>query len=636
MDKKKIYFVQVGFEFDGSVYLPYAVGTLIANCNTYDRITEAYEFSDIIFSRLRLADAVAKFDEPYMVAFSCNIWNMEYNKTLAKIVKEKYPACIILFGGHNVNEDCSLLDEATQVDMLMLGEGEQVFADLLMNLLDGRFEQTKSIAYKKDGVTIKTERSCVNDLSHYPSPFLTGVFDRILEENQGTEFLTVIETNRGCPYNCAYCDWVNGRRMRFFPMEKVLAEVEWLGTHKIGYVFCGDSNYGMFPRDVDIAKALVKTKQKYGYPQAFRVCYEKNSADRVFEICKILNSAGMDKGATLAYQTLSPAALKNIGRKNLTMEHFSALLQKYNEAGIATYSELILGLPGETKESFCRGMCRLLESGQHNSLSVYHCEMLPNSDMSDPEYIKKHGINTIKVEFNHIHSAPGENEEVQEYSYLVRSTATMSPDDWTESNLFSVCVQAFHALGFIRYFALYVHSEGYCDYYGFYSGLLKYIMNGNGKLNELWMGFKTKYDSSLAGDWNYYKPEFGNVTWFFEEGAFLEMTNERDAYINELTPYLRSFGIPDNIYDEILRYQTMVQKKPCDTNRDEYFEYDLHSYFSAILVGDYNPLVKKKTTLRLTQKKKYGSIAEYAKECVWFGRRRGATTYHADELTEVR
>ena len=88
------------------------------------------------------------------------------------------------------------------------------------------------------------------------------------------------------------------------------------------------------------------------------------------------------------------------------MEHFSTLMQKYNEAGIPTYSELILGLPGETKESFCKGICRLLENGQHNSVSVYHCEVLPNSELALPEYVDKHKIEVIKVAFNHIHSAP--------------------------------------------------------------------------------------------------------------------------------------------------------------------------------------------------------------------------------------
>jgi hypothetical protein len=92
----------------------------------------------------------------------------------------------------------------------------------------------------------------------------------------------------------------------------------------------------------------------------------------------------------MAYQTLCDDALKNINRKNLTMEHFSDLMASYTEANIPTYSELILGLPGETAESFCQGLCKLLRAGQHNSISVYYCELLPNAPMCEPEYMKKY------------------------------------------------------------------------------------------------------------------------------------------------------------------------------------------------------------------------------------------------------
>ena len=320
------------------------------------------------------------------------------------------------------------------------------------------------------------------------------MFDPLLEKYPDLEFLSVLETNRGCPYQCAYCDWVTDKRMRFFPLERVKAEIRWLGEHRIAYCFCGDSNFGMFERDVEIAEYLVQTKREFGFPEVFRPCYEKNSADRVFQICSILNREGMDKGATLAYQTLSEVALKNIGRKNLTMEHFSGLVKRYNEAGIPAYSELILGLPGETLESFCRGVCRLLESGQHNSLSVYHCEMLPNAPMADPAYIKKYGIQVMKVGFNHIHSAPEQDEEVPEYSYLIRATASLPPEDWVKANLFSVCVQCFHALGVLRFFAIYLYTEQHVSYYRFYTDLLSFIMEGTGLLHDLWAQFREKYE----------------------------------------------------------------------------------------------------------------------------------------------
>ncbi|MBQ7639230.1 MAG: radical SAM protein [Clostridia bacterium] len=628
---KNVYFVQVGFGFDGSVYLPYAVGTIIANCMRYEEITSEYAFPDIIFCREKLADALKKIVDPYLVAFSCSVWNMEYNKALASRIKEKYPDCLISFGGHSVKNNGELLDEVSQVDILNFGEGEEVIALLLKGLKNGDISGVPSIAYRENGETVKTPRAAPCDLSALPSPYLTGVFDKLLEENPGREFLSVLETNRGCPYKCAYCDWVTDKRMRFFPMEKIKAEIRWLGEHRIAYCFCGDSNFGMYDRDIEIAECLVATKRELGFPEVFRPCYEKNSADRVFKICSILNREGMDKGATLAYQTLSDVALKNIGRKNLTMEHFSALVKRYIDAGIPCYSELILGLPGETKESFCRGICRLLESGQHNSLNVYHCEMLPNAEMSDPDYVKKYGIDVIKVGFNHIHSAPERDEEVPEYSYLIRSTNTMSREDWVQANLFSVCVQTFHALGILRYFAIYLFTEQGISYYDFYTDLLSYIMEGEGMLHDLWEQFREKYESNLSGEWNYHNPDFGHVTWFFEEGAFLEIVRDLPAAGKLLEPFLKRYSIPGDLYENLKKYQKTMLRKPFDKGETVRFDYDLHTYFNGILGGEPRPLEKKRVALTVAPRTVYTDMFDYAKETVWYGRRRGASIYSRRE-----
>lgn len=629
---KNISFVQVGFGFDGSVYLPYAVGTIIAYCNNDPWIKSKYEFSTVIFEREKLETAVKRIKNPYIVAFSCNVWNMEYNKALAKLVKKKYPDCIIVFGGHSVDENAGLLEGEDYIDILMFGEGEEAFSSLLYHLYSDSISEVENIAYRSNGIIKKTPRRYYEDISDYPSPYLTGVFDEIMKQNPGLDFLAVLETNRGCPYSCAYCDWCSGKKTRFFPIEKIVAEINWLSEHKISYCFCADSNFGMFERDIDIAASLIAAKRRRGYPEVFRPCYEKNSDERVFKICSALNSEGMDKGATMAYQTLSDKALENIGRKNLTLEHFSSLMKKYNEAGIPTYSELILGLPGETRESFCEGICKLLENGQHNSVSVYHCEVLPNSKLSRPEYIKKHKIEIIKVAFNHIHSAPKTDEEVKEYSYLVRSTATLSRDDWVYANLFSICVQCFHSLGILRYFAIYLYYENKSSYIQFYTDLLRYILSSSGKLSTLWNDFMRKYEHSLEGDWNYYNEKFGNVTWFFEEGAFLEIVSNYDDYMNELAVFLKRYDIEADIFAQLNQYQKMVVRKPFEESTKFEFSYDFYDYFKNISKGRYDPVKKKKAVLSIVPNIRYESISEYAKHTVWYGRRRGATVYGDNEI----
>lgn len=623
MEKKNIYLVQVGFAFDSSLYLPYAVGTLAAYAFARDGIKNEYSLRELIFKREKLNSVVSRLDEPFVVAFSCYIWNFEYNKALAKRIKAAYPGCCIVFGGHNISEG-SLPPDSDYVDVFMFGEGEESFAELLEALPSGDLSGVSNIAYRKSGDVIHTVRRQYPSLENYPSPYLSGVFDDIMAQNPDVDFLSVLETNRGCPYNCAYCDWCSGRKVRQFPLEKVEREIEWLSEHKIEYCFCADSNFGMLERDTLIVDKLVEAKRRTGYPKIFRPCYDKNSDERVFEICRKLNTNGMDKGATMAYQTLSPEALRNVNRQNLTLEHFSDLMKLYGENHITTYSELILGLPGETYSSFREGICRLLESGQHNSLSVYYCELLPNSPMGQKEYIERHGIITETVGFNHIHSA-AHSEEVPEFSTIVVGTNTMSREDWVRANMFSVCVQSFHNLGLLRCFAIYLRNEKSMSYFDFYSSLLERIMSESGTLmHGLFASFKDKLSRNDC-EWNYRSPLLGEAAWFFEEGAFLESLMNYERFLGEMLPFLKSFGIDDDIFSALLEYQSGIIRQPGKNEFTITQKYNFDAYFEHIYAGVYSPLEKCSNTLHFKFTDNINDIRTYAKELVWYGRRKGAT-----------
>ncbi len=622
---QNIYMVQVGFSFDKSVYLPYSVATIISYCKSIPAIKEKYHFPKPVYKRDKIADIVESLDNPYMIGFSCYLWNTNFNIALAKAVKEKYPECIIVFGGHNTPEDGSMLSIEDCIDIIMTGEGEETFASLLT---EENIDNCPNIYYRKNGEIVKTYEKFYDDISHYPSPFLDGTLDEVIDNDPDTDFLSVLETNRGCPFSCAYCDWCAKKSVRQFPIEKVNAEIKWLSDHKIEYIFCADANFGLLERDEEIIDTLISYKKATGYPDVFRCCYTKNSNDRVFRMCKKLNEYGMDKGATLAYQSLSEEVLENIGRKNLSMEYFSDLLHKYNEAGIPSYSELILGLPGETKDSFCKGLCTLLDHGQHNSVSVYYCEVLPNSPLGKKDMLEKYDIEVAKVKFNHIHSANDIKEEVEEYSNIIRSTSTMSRKDWVDTNMFSVCLQAFHSLGLLRCFALYLRYEKNVSYFDFYSSLLDYIMNTeNGFLHSLFASFRDKYETSADGEWNYYNEELGNIIWFFEEGAFIECIKNYDEYKKSILPFIRSFGIDEEMFLEIEKYQDNILKTPFRTEYNFTLKYDLHTYFSLLMQGKKLSPEKKETAYSFRQDKVFDSWHDFAKFTVWYGRRKGASTF---------
>ncbi len=625
--KKNIYLAQINVTYSDSIaYLPYAAGCIAAYALSDVEFNEKFNIGDILFLRENTDDALKRIKDPFIAGFSCYIWNMEYNLTLARMIKEKYPECLIVFGGHNIPFNTKVLEKAPFVDALIHGEGERTFVEYAKAAEKNDFSALKNVSYRLDGEIIPAveEKICLS-LEELPSPYTAGFFDRMIEDYPTINFQATLETNRGCPYSCAFCDWCFTEKIRYFPMEKIKKEIDWMSQKKITYCYCADANFGISSRDIEIAQYVVDVNKKSGYPQVFKPCYAKNSDENIFEIGKILNRDGVDKGVTLAYQSISPTVLENIGRKNLDINYYSRLNAMYSAEGIPTYTELILGLPGETYESFCNGLCQLLEAGQHNSITVYTCQVYCNSPLAQPDYKEKFGIRWERVPLHGIHY-PANFNGVQEYYDIVVETKDMTKEEWVKANMFSVCLQSFHHLGLLRCFAIYSRYELGISYYDFYNRLLDYIYSDSSKyIFGLFNMIKKKTEDTENSDWCYQKDVFSKVGWYFEEGAFLDMAYNSDIFWQEIKGFVDSLGIDENIRNALFDYQKSIIRYPDQETVVVESDYDFYNYFEDIYEGKYSSLRKQKNKLTIELEKRVYSWADYAREIIWFGKRRSAT-----------
>ncbi|MBR3620202.1 MAG: radical SAM protein, partial [Clostridia bacterium] len=381
---KNIYMVQPNSQYGNSVYFPYAVGSLIAYAFKNEEIKKEYDFISFFYKKENIEECIKQIDSPFVVGFSCYVWNYEYNKAFARAIKEKWPECRIIFGGHQVNEKSGILEE-DYIDYIILGEGEQSFESLLLALA-GKcdIKSIPNLMYREDGVFTSTEKM-LTQIPHRVSPYVEGYFDEIVK-NEELEFSAILETNRGCPNRCAFCDWGNIKsRVRLYNMELVKKEIDWFSENRIEYVYAADANFGLFPRDEEIIDYIIQKHSENGYPQKFQATYSKNNPEVVFRINKRLHEAGMRKGATLSLQSMNEGVLKNIGRENMPLDNYKKLMGMYNTEGIAAYSEIIIGLPGETYDTMKEGIETLLECGQHSSINFFNCELLKNSIMGSPD-----------------------------------------------------------------------------------------------------------------------------------------------------------------------------------------------------------------------------------------------------------
>lgn len=633
-NKRNIYFVQVDVSSGKNskvVYLPYTAGVIVANAWKNQAVASAYEFKDFVFIRKEIEAAAEELENPAVVGFSNYCWNTEYNLAFASEIKKRYPECITVFGGHNIPQDTSFLEENPQVDYLCFGEGEVTFGALLEALAHGDASSVPNIAYRCGNSCEITERVsiCRTD---YASPYLDGWFDPLFEKYPQYEFNTILETSRGCPNSCAYCDWGPLKeRTRFFPLEKVLAEIEWIGQHKIGFVWGADANFGIGKDDLTIADALVASKEKYGYPERVRINYSKGNFERVREIVRRFNRKGIDReGATISLQSLSPVVLENIGRKNMSLEHFQKNFSVYHEEKLQVYSELILGLPGETYDSFVDGVCKLFEIGQHFIFEVYHCIVLPNSQLGQKDYMKKHGIKTSRSEIVRFHCT-ADAYYIPEKTNVITETAAMSCEMWQRSSLFTAVAQAMHACGLLRCFAIYAFHELGIGYRSFYEGLMEYIENGNTPFfEELYNTVKASFAEIAKGkNPRFFVPFVGNLVWDHYEYMFLHVSGSFDRFYDEMHPYLKGIIRDETVFSQLLAYQKAVIRKPCEERSECETEYDFHDYFKRIYVNKYSPLEKGRFKTVFTDSNPVYNWEEFGKRVVWYGKM-GSKSYKDD------
>ncbi|MBE6746533.1 MAG: radical SAM protein [Ruminococcaceae bacterium] len=628
--KKKLYFFQVNYPYGKSAHIPYTAGQLAAYAFSDMDVAENFELERIFFLRESPDKVMAQIEEPAVAAFSTYIWNCNYNKTLARLIKEKYPECVIIFGGHHVAPGGGMLEECPYIDYLLHGEGEIIFRKLMRGITG--LEDIEKIP----GISVRTEKGIITNPEeissecNFPSPYLEGYFDKIIEENPDTEFMALIETSRGCPNSCAYCDWSNMKsKIRKFPIERIFGEIDWVSRNKVYGLGSADSNFGMFKRDKEITDKIVEAKKTTGYPVKYQTSYAKNSSSTVFDIGMKLEKSGMNKGITLSFQSMSNEVLKNIGRENISINYYSELMRLYNEAGVATYTELILGLPGETYESLVDGIDKLLVLGQHNSIYIHNCEWLPCSIMGQKDYVKRYGIKTSRIPLNQPHRAPDDDDDIQEWSQVVTSTYSMNTDEWKKMNLFSYTVQAFHHMGLLQFFALYLYNEGVCSYKAFYTSLLEFFLSNPDTVGgRVFDRIDSYLDDVLQekGTLSCCDERFGKVQWPFEEYAFLCVAYELDRFYEETEGFLRSFGIDEELFKELFEFQKNMIKRPfvADFSFKEFHSFT--QYFNGILNG--KKIALTETTRRVSVKVKgIDNWEQFAKFIVWYGRKDSSSTY---------
>lgn len=409
-----------------------------------------------------LAAAMSEGEFPDVIGFSNYVWNTNLSLAFARRLHALSPKTVVVFGGPHypivAAEQEAYLRANPEIDFYIIKEGEAAFANLTAALaeagLDREAVKARGLASVHSIDANGTARLSptverIRDLTEIPSPYLSGRLDEFFDG----KLLPIIQTNRGCPFSCTFC--VEGisyyNKIYTSAPEKVEAEIDYIGKKMIEVrgrggrndLFIADSNFGMYKDDIQTCRAIARAQDTYSWPEYINVATGKNQKARVLEAARLVRGALRLSGSV---QSLDEEVLKNVKRANIAADQLMQLALQSADVDANSYSEVILGLPGDSKTAHYKTLRTIIDAG-FNKVIPYTMMMLPGSEMCSEETKKKY-----KMEIRYrvlprcfgFYDVCGERIQAAEIEEVCVATETLPCEDYLECRKLHLMISIFY------------------------------------------------------------------------------------------------------------------------------------------------------------------------------------------------
>lgn len=281
---------------------------------------------------------------PKIVGFGVYIWNNEEIFEVCSILKKVAPDIELILGGPEVSYEIEGQRLYPLADHIICGEADLLFPQFCREHLSGHDNQLKII------------RGPLPPLADLKLPYY------LYNENDITNRVIYVEASRGCPYKCEYCLSSLDKSVRSFNLDHFLAEIETLiarGARCFKFV---DRTFNLSPTTSTKILNFFKLHLDKGLFLHFEMVPDRLPQE-IRDLIQEFPPGSLQ--FEVGIQTLNPQVAIHVSRKNdlvKVAENFSFI----NECThVHTHADLIVGLPGETIESFGEGFDRLAAMGPH-------------------------------------------------------------------------------------------------------------------------------------------------------------------------------------------------------------------------------------------------------------------------------
>jgi radical SAM superfamily enzyme YgiQ (UPF0313 family) len=444
----------------------------------------------------QLSKLITSNKEIHIFGFSLYAWSIQRSIKAAKICKKAYPNAIIIAGGPAVAEtvetqelwaykDLGLEDV---FDIFVHGPGEEAWLSIINKVVDRDYDFTEipnlSIKIGSKSIWTKNYKSKKTPVYELDAYFNNSNMDKALQEcdDLGIRKIGIWETNRGCPYHCAFCTWGLYTKQKVSPINEasLKKEIDWI-VENLDEVNIADANFGILPRDVDLTDYIIKKRKEVENPrlQQIFISHSKNNKDRNFIITEKLMRENLIQGELVGIQTLESDAITASKRDNIELNDLWDHVQKLNDKNLPWYADLIYGMPGQTKETFLESIGQILDLNPMD-IRGHRLALIANADFYSLEYRKKFGLKTTKWKI-----FDGDTEDESEYLEVVKETNLISKKEMKEiQHILNVMIIA-HLMKLTVYIAKFLQKEYKINYHLFYTTLYEYATADRNKFDKL-------------------------------------------------------------------------------------------------------------------------------------------------------
>ena len=282
-----------------------------------------------------------------IICFSCYIWNIDMVLTIAKELKKVRKDVPIWLGGPEVSYDAKqVLEEHKEIDLIMMGEGEETFKQLLEMKLDGTrsLSSIKGIAYRDEEgeIHVNPQREI---LDMNTLPFVYNEEDMKDFENK----IIYYESSRGCPFSCSYCLSSVDRKVRFRDRKLVEQELQFFLDHKVKQVKFVDRTFNCKREHARMIWDYI-TEHDNGVTNFHFEVSADILKEEDLELFQKMRPGLIQ--LEIGVQSTYEPTIKEIDR-TMNLERLKSIVAKINSyENIHQHLDLIVGLPYENYERF--------------------------------------------------------------------------------------------------------------------------------------------------------------------------------------------------------------------------------------------------------------------------------------------